>query len=131
MKEKKTIMQANEQQLIILQSISNALILIKGLKDERWMWCPLFLCCSALSCPSIIPILVYANTNMMIPKPGYVLRTLQASKSYSKHFPYSCLCRIKFLQVLKNLLSSSFKVTNHWRLTQHSKTWGKQKLFIV
>lgn len=33
-REKKAIMQANEKQLIILQSISKAPILIKGLKDE-------------------------------------------------------------------------------------------------
>lgn len=33
-REKKTIMQVNEKQLIILQSISKALILIKGLKDD-------------------------------------------------------------------------------------------------
>lgn len=68
----KTIMQVNEQQLISLQSISNALILIKGLKDESMDVCPLSLYCSALSCLSIILILVYANPNMIIPKPTCV-----------------------------------------------------------
>lgn len=69
MKEKKAIMQANEKQLIILQSISKAPILIKGLKDESmevgasasWLFCPFMSKCYSDISSSI--------ANMMIPKP--------------------------------------------------------------
>ena len=53
-------MQANDQQLIILQSISKAPILIKGLKDENMeVGGPLLLGCSALLCLKIILISVH------------------------------------------------------------------------
>lgn len=65
--KEKNIMQLNEQQLIILQSIPKALILIKGLKVRRLV--PMLLYCFTLSCLNVILILVHTNTNMTFPKP--------------------------------------------------------------
>lgn len=62
-------MQVTEQQLIILQSILKALILIKGLKDESMKVWPLLLYCLTLSCLSISLSLAYTNTITMFPKP--------------------------------------------------------------